>query len=139
MANLIKNPAGRPWRILTVDDQDAMRAAIQRVLTFEKVEVTVAASGSRALELLASDDFDLVLLDVNMPDIDGFSVLAKLRKIDRLANLEVIMVTGMVDERSVLKGKEHGVSEYLVKPYKVVDLLARVDRCLLRRLGKQAT
>ena len=114
-----------------------MRAAVQRVLTFEKIDVTVAASGSRALELLASDDFDLVLLDVNMPDVDGFSVLEKLRKTSRLADLEVIMVTGMVDQRSVLKGKEHGVSEYLVKPYKIVDLLARVDRCLLRLVGKQ--
>jgi DNA-binding response OmpR family regulator len=137
VANLVKNPAGRPWRILTVDDQDSMRAAVQRVLTFEKIDVTVAASGSRALELLASDDFDLVLLDVNMPDVDGFSVLEKLRKTSRLADLEVIMVTGMVDQRSVLKGKEHGVSEYLVKPYKIVDLLARVDRCLLRLVGKQ--
>jgi DNA-binding response OmpR family regulator len=123
---------------MTVDDQDAMRAAVQRVLTFEKVDVTVAATGSRALELLASGDFDLVLLDVNMPDIDGFAVLTKLRKIDRLADLPVIMVTGMVDERSVLKGKEHRVSDYLVKPYKIADLLARVERCLLKQAGRQA-
>jgi DNA-binding response OmpR family regulator len=123
---------------MTVDDQDAMRVAVQRVLTFEKVDVTAAATGSRALELLASDDFDLLLLDVNMPDIDGFAVLAKLRKIDRLADLPVIMVTGVVDERSVLKGKEHRVSDYLVKPYKIADLLARVDRCLLKLAGRQA-
>ena len=121
---------------MTVDDQDAMRVAVQRVLTFEKVDVTAAATGSRALELLASDDFDLLLLDVNMPDIDGFAVLAKLRKIDRLADLPVIMVTGVVDERSVLKGKEHRVSDYLVKPYKIADLLARVDRCLLKLAGR---
>lgn len=115
-----------------------MRAAVQRVLAFERLDVTAAASGSRALELLASDDFDLVLLDVNMPDIDGFSVLAKLRKIARLADLPVVMVTGMVDERSVLKGKEYGVSEYLVKPYKVVDLLSRINRCLSRLAGQSA-
>jgi DNA-binding response OmpR family regulator len=137
MASLIPNPAGRPWRILTVDDQGSMRAAVQRVLTFEKVDVTVAATGSRALELMASEDFDLVLLDVNMPDIDGFAVLDTLRKSDRLSELPVIMVTGMVDERSVLKGKEHKVSDYLVKPYKIADLLARIDRSLSRRISKQ--
>lgn len=137
MANLIANPAGRPWRILTVDDQESIRTAVQRVLTFEKAEVVVAASGSRALELLANAEFDLVLLDVSMPDIDGFSVLAKMRESTRLLELPVIMVTGMVDQRSVLKGKELKVSDYLLKPYKVVDLLARVDRCLQRRTGKQ--
>lgn len=139
MANLISNPAGRPWRILTVDDQEQMRAAVQRVLSCEKFDVVAAATGSRALELLTSEDFDLVLLDVNMPDLDGFSVLAKLRQIDRLVSLPVIMVTGMVDEGSVLRGKAHGVSDYLIKPYKLVDLLARIDRCLLRRLGAAAT
>jgi DNA-binding response OmpR family regulator len=74
--------------------------------------------------------FDLVLLDVNMPDMDGFSVLAKMREIPELTSMPVIMVTGVVDSQSVFRGKKLQVSDYLVKPYRIADLLKRVDRCL---------
>ncbi len=126
----MSNSTGKPWRLLVVDDQEQMRSAVQRVFSFEGFEVIAAGTGSRALELLGTSSFHLVLLDVNMPDMDGFTVLARLREQLRLVDLPVIMVTGMVDETSVLKGKAHGVADYLVKPYKIADMLSRVSRVL---------
>lgn len=120
------------WRLLVVDDQEQMRSAFQRVFALEGFSVTAAGTGSRALELVSSQSFDLVLLDVNMPDMDGFTVLEKLRKLPGLEGMPVIMVTGMVDSASVLRGKTLGVDDYLIKPYRIGELLARVGKCLNR-------
>jgi two-component system alkaline phosphatase synthesis response regulator PhoP len=121
---------GKAWRLLVVDDQEQIRNSLKRALEFEGYDVMTAGSGGRALDLLATAVFDLVLLDVNMPDIDGFSVLAKMREIPELSGMLVIMVTGVVDSQSVVRGKKLQVSDYLVKPYRIADLLKRVERCL---------
>lgn len=121
---------GRRLRILVVDDQEEMRSALSRTLWLEGFEVILAATGSRALEQLNSAFFDLVLLDVHMPDMDGFSVLAKMREKPESVTLPVIMVTGADSSASVLRGKALGVSDYLVKPYRVSELLSRIERCL---------
>lgn len=121
---------GRRLRLLVVDDQEEMRNSLSRMLWLEGFEVTVAASGSRGLELLNAAFFDLVLLDVHMPEMDGFAVLAKMREKPESVTLPVIMVTGADDSSSVLRGKRLGVSDYLVKPYRIIDLLARIKRCL---------
>jgi DNA-binding response OmpR family regulator len=122
--------AGKQWRLLIVDDHEQIRSSLQRTLSFEGYDVVTAGSGSRALDLLATAVFDLVLLDVNMPDIDGFSVLEKMREDTGLEAMPVIMVTGVVDSSSVLRGKKLRVSDYLIKPYRIADLLSRVERCL---------
>ncbi len=122
--------AGKSWRLLVVDDHEQIRSSLKRALEFEGYDVATAGSGGRALDLLATAVFDLVLLDVNMPDMDGFSVLAKMREIPELTSMPVIMVTGVVDSQSVFRGKKLQVSDYLVKPYRIADLLKRVDRCL---------
>jgi DNA-binding response OmpR family regulator len=122
--------AGKAWRLLVVDDHEQIRSSLKRALEFEGYDVVTAGSGGRALDLLATAVFDLVLLDVNMPDLDGFSVLAKMREIPESAGIPVIMVTGVVDSQSVFRGKKLQVSDYLVKPYRIADLLKRVDRCL---------
>jgi two-component system response regulator MprA len=127
--------AGKQWRLLVVDDHEQIRSALKRALSFEGYDVIAAGSGSRALDLLAKGVFDLVLLDVNMPDMDGFSVLEKIREAPQLASMPVIMVTGVVDSQSVIRGKQLRVSDYLIKPYRIADLLARVDRCLNVSLG----
>jgi two-component system alkaline phosphatase synthesis response regulator PhoP len=122
--------AGKTWRLLVVDDHEQIRSSLKRALEFEGYDVVTAGSGGRALDLLATAVFDLVLLDVNMPDLDGFSVLAKMREVPDLAAIPVIMVTGVVDSQSVFRGKKLQVSDYLVKPYRIADLLKRVERCL---------
>jgi len=121
---------GRQLRLLVIDDQEEMRSALSRTLALEGFEVTLAATGSRALEVLNGAFFDLVLLDVHMPDMDGFSVLEKMRERPESVTLPVIMVTGADDTGSVLQGKKLGISDYLVKPYRVADLLSRIERCL---------
>jgi two-component system alkaline phosphatase synthesis response regulator PhoP len=121
---------GKSWRLLVVDDHEQIRSSLKRALELEGYDVVTAGSGIRALDLLATAVFDLVLLDVNMPNMDGFSVLAKMREIPELAAMPVIMVTGVVDSQSVVRGKKLQVSDYLVKPYRIVDLLKRVERCL---------
>ena len=122
---------GRRFRLLVVDDQEEMRSALYRMLTLEGFEVILAASGSRALELLNTAFFDLALLDVHMPDMDGFALLEKIRERPESLTLPVIMVTGAGDTESVLSGKKLGVSDYLVKPYRMAGLLSRVERCLM--------
>jgi len=125
---------GQRGRVLVAEDQDQMRNALSRLLNLEGFEVVVTTNGARALDaILGPDPFDLVLLDVNMPEMDGFEVLEKIRKTPELENLPVIMVTGHVDSASVLRGVELKVSEYLVKPYKISDLMSRVNRCLSQR------
>lgn len=124
----------RKRRLLVVDDQEEMRSVLARTLSLEGFSVTVAATGSRALELLNADFFDLVLLDVHMPETDGFSVLTAMRNRPNSVTLPVIMVTGADDSASVLRGKDLGVMDYLVKPYRVTDLLTRIQRCLDERL-----
>ncbi|MCG2575451.1 response regulator [Dechloromonas sp. XY25] len=107
-----------------------MRGTLSRMLWLEGFEVILAATGSRALELLGTAFFDLVLLDVHMPDVDGFTVLSKIRERPESFTLPVIMLTGADDRDSVLRSKQLGISDYLVKPYRVTDLLSRIDRCL---------
>lgn len=124
-------PTGKRGRILIAEDQDQMRNAMSRALNLEGFEVVVTSNGSRALDaILGPDPFDLVLLDVNMPEMNVFEVLERIRKTPDMQNLPVIMVTGHVDSASVMRGVELKVNDYLVKPYKLVDLMNRVNRCL---------
>lgn len=123
--------AGKRGRVLIAEDQDQMRNTLSRVLNLEGFDVVVASNGLKALDAaLGPDPFDLLLLDVNMPEMDGFEVLEKIRKTPELESLPVIMVTGHVDSASVMRGVELKVNEYLVKPYKINDLMNRVNRCL---------
>lgn len=124
---------GKRQRILVVDDQEEMRSSLSRTLSLEGFQVMLAATGSRAVELVNSEYFDLILLDVHLPDMDGFAVLAKIR--ERLCSsiLPVIMVTGADDSSSVLRGKELMISDYLVKPYRIAQLLSRINTCLEKK------
>ncbi len=117
-------------RILVVDDEMPMRVALVECLQSEGYRVRAASDGEEALEVIFAEEFDLVLLDVMMPKIDGFAVCAEMRK--RGAEVPVLMLTarGMVDDR--VKGLDSGADDYLVKPFSLKELLARV-RALLRR------
>lgn len=117
-------------RILVVDDELPMRVALSECLQSEGYRVREASDGEAALEIVFSEEFDLVLLDVMMPEIDGFTACAEMRK--RGVKIPVLMLTarGMVDDR--VKGLDSGADDYLVKPFSLKELLARV-RALLRR------
>jgi signal transduction histidine kinase len=118
--------------ILIVDDEIANVAAISAILRHEGFSTLSATCGEDGLALLATESVDLVLLDIVLPDINGFDVLEKLRAQPRTKETAVIFLSGnMRDPQSMEKGFALGVNEYLVKPIEPAELLVRV-RSLLR-------
>ncbi len=121
-------------RILIIEDELPMRTALQDVLAGEGYRVLTAADGESGLERALAEKPDLILLDIMMPKLDGYSVCAELR---RLANpVPILMLTakGQVEDR--VQGLDVGADDYLVKPFSTEELLARV-RALLRRMQRQ--
>ena len=117
-------------RILVVEDETPMRVALVQTLSTEGYRVRSANNGIAGLEIASEEDFDLVLLDVMMPGLDGYAVCRALR--ERGKSMPVMMLTAkaMVDDR--VEGLDSGADDYLAKPFSLRELLARV-RALLRR------
>jgi adenylate cyclase len=120
-------------RILVVDDNASNRDLLFRRLSHDGHRVSKAASGRRALEILGVEDFDLVLLDLMMPDLNGFQVLERLKADERLHNIPVIMISGLQETDSVIRCIEAGAEDYLSKPFNPVLLRARISACLERK------
>lgn len=117
-------------RLLIIEDELPMRSALVETLRAEGYHVRAAADGLAGLELACTEAFDLILLDVMMPHLDGYEVCRSLRQ--RGKDMPVLMLTakGLVDDR--VQGLDCGADDYLVKPFSLKELLARV-RALLRR------
>jgi two-component system, OmpR family, response regulator MprA len=117
-------------RVLIVDDEPAVRAALDRALRLDGYEITLAADGREALDHLADSRHDAIVLDVAMPGIDGLQVCRRLR--DAGDRTPVLMLTARdaVDDR--VAGLDAGADDYLVKPFALKELKARL-RALLRR------
>ena len=96
-----------------------------------------ADSGRRALEMLAVEEFDLVLLDLLMPDMNGFQVLERLKADERLHDIPVIMISGLQETDSVIRCIEAGAEDYLPKPFDPVLLRARINACLERKRWRE--
>jgi CheY-like chemotaxis protein len=111
-----------PKRVLVVDDDDLVRALEERLLSREGFDVTSAADGAAALELIGGQQFDLVLLDVAMPGVDGFEVARALRRDERHRRTPVILVSGRCDAEASRDGFAAGGSLYLHKPLNVMQL-----------------
>ena len=124
-------------RVLIVDDIEINRILLSRVLAGINYDIVLAESGSQALDLIENKGFDLVLLDVMMPDIDGFEVLARIRKQFLSNELPVIMVTALNDRDQIVKALELGASDYITKPFTSHEVRARVNTHLqISRLFK---
>ena len=124
-------------RILVVDDNASNRDLLFRRLSRDGHRVTRAESGQRALELLAVEEFDLVLLDLMMPDLNGFQVLERLKADERLHAVPVIMISGLQETDSVIRCIEAGAEDYLTKPFNPVLLRARISACLERKRWRE--
>jgi adenylate cyclase len=119
--------------VLVVDDDSVNRLLLSRSLEREGHRFAIAADGRRALEMLRAESFDVVLLDVVMPEIDGFEVLAQMQADGELRHIPVIMVSALEDIESVVRGIELGAEDYLPKPFNPVLLRARINGCLTRK------
>lgn len=117
-------------RILVVEDEESLRIGLADVLSDEGYEVSVADSGRAARAHLQGADPDLVVLDVMLPDVDGYVLCQEIRAAGRRAR--VFMLTARTLEDDIVRGFEAGADDYLEKPYRLRELLARV-RALLRR------
>jgi class 3 adenylate cyclase len=121
-------------RILIVDDNEDNRYTLIRRLGREGYkDVVAAANGREALERLAETDFDLVLLDIMMPELDGYSVLENLRAAGRLASLPVIVISALDEFDSVVRCIEMGAEDYLRKPFNATLLKARIGAVLEKK------
>jgi putative two-component system response regulator len=125
------NSPQRPATILIVDDEAPNVKLLETLLHAEGYATVVARNGSEALALAAAQNPDLILLDVMMPDMDGFETVARLKADPRTQPVPVIMVTALDDRNSKLRALEAGAEEFLSKPIDRVDLTIRV-RNLLR-------
>ena len=119
----------RPRRVLVVDDEPRMIHFIRLNLEHDGYEVIEATSGTRALELLRDRMPDLILLDVMMPDMDGFETLQLLREI---STVPVIMLTAKGEEEDRVRGLELGADDYITKPFSPREMVSRV-RAVIRR------
>ena len=105
-----------PVRILFVDDDPIMREFAVVHLSTEKAHVTVGADGIEALKAVEADTFDIILLDLEMPNMDGFEVLSRLRDDERTRRLPVVVVTGREDVSAIDRAFQAGATSFLVKP-----------------------
>ena len=117
------------YKLLIVDDEEKIRSLIGKYASFEGYEAFFAEDGMTATELLRHKDFDLVILDIMLPDIDGFSVCRELRKTKKTP---VIMLSARGEEYDRLHGFEVGVDDYVVKPFSPKELMMRVAAILKR-------
>ena len=119
-----------PLRILIVDDEAINLKLVSRLLEIEGYEIMSAQSGETALRLIEQKRPDLALLDVMMPDMDGYELCRRLRQNPLTAGIPIVMLTAMVDENDRLKGIEAGADDCLPKPFDVELLRALLARFL---------
>lgn len=116
------------YKILIVDDQQKNIQVLGSLLRQENYIIGVAMDGKQAMEILIdSNDYDLVLLDVNMPAMNGFEVCKAIREQENLKEIPIIFLTALVDTNSIVTGFEAGGQDYVTKPFNSNELLARVN------------
>ncbi len=122
------------YRILLVEDDNSIREVITDYFSGRQdgSEITSAADGSTGLELIQQGGFDLIMLDVMLPDIDGFSLC---REIRRRSDVPVLFLTARAREEDVLYGYELGCDDYIVKPFSLAELYAKTQALLKRAKG----
>src|SRR5829696_7930305 len=127
-------------RVLVTEDDARMAGLLGQALTEADHEVRVVGSGERAIDALGEDEYDLVLLDVMLPRLDGFATCRRLR--DRGETLGILMLTARDDVHDRVRGLDAGADDYLCKPFSLAELLARVrafERRDSARYGRRLT
>ena len=119
--------------VLVVDDNEMNRDMLTRRLTRDGYRIDIAENGRRALEKVAVGNYDLVLLDIMMPELDGYQVLAQMKSSPALRHIPVIMITALEEMESVVRCIEMGAEDYVCKPFNPTLLKARVGACLEKK------
>lgn len=122
-------------KILICDDESGLRAVIKRYAVFEGHEVVEAGDGMEAVEACRNETFDIIIMDVMMPELDGFSAVKEIRK---TSDTPVIMLSARGEEYDKVLGFEVGVDDYVVKPFSSKEIMLRVN-AILRRVQKAVT
>ena len=115
-------------RILVVDDEPELRILLSQVLENAGYDIKEASDGEEAIQLLKKEKYDLTLLDIQMPILDGIKVLKYIK--DHSLGTKAIMLTGYADLKHAMEAKEYGAKDFIGKPYKIEDIIATVERVL---------
>ena len=137
LAAVPPEPAG-PLRVLLVEDDRVTATLIQHRLVREGFDVMDFLNGEDAFRWASGGTFDLAILDVKVPGMDGFEILERLRASPRHASVPIIMLTGLGREEDVVRGLELGANDYMLKPFSPAELLARVRRLAAEAVQSRA-
>jgi len=124
-----------PLRVLVVDDEPAIRRFLRTSLSAQKYEVVEAETASAALDALKANDFDVLVLDLGLPDRDGFDVIREVR--GKGSALPIIVLSSRTDEAGKVKALDLGADDYVSKPFGVDELLARIRAAMRHRLQQE--
>ena len=117
------------YHILVVDDESRIRAIIKKYAEFEGHQVTEAGDGMEAVTLCRTQNYDIIIMDIMMPELDGFSACREIRKISQTP---IIMLSARGEEYDKINGFELGVDDYVVKPFSPKELMLRVEAVMKR-------
>ncbi len=120
----------RKKRVLIVEDEESLLKLETILLTVKGFEVIGAITGKMAIDKIGVEMFDLVLLDIMLPDLDGFEVCSQFRKDPRTASVPIIMLTGQRSQSDYDKGMKCGANSYFVKPFKSAMIIEEINRLL---------
>ena len=121
------------YRILVVDDEVRIRSIIKKYAEFEGHSVTEAGDGMEAVRLCRKERFDIIIMDIMMPELDGFSACREIRKV---SDTPIIMLSARGEEYDKINGFELGVDDYVVKPFSPKELMLRIE-AIMKRLTKK--
>jgi DNA-binding NtrC family response regulator len=121
-------------KVLIVDDEERFRITLKKLLTANGLETNAVGSGKEAIEELKQQPYDVILLDVKMPEMNGIEALAELKKINR--GVEVIMLTGHASVDVAVEIMKLGGYEYLLKPCPLDELLAKIESAYERKMAR---
>lgn len=119
-------------KILVVDDEELIRSVIKEYANLEGYEVSEASNGIEAVDLCKSEDFDLIIMDIMMPKLDGYQAV---KEINKTKNIPVLMLSARGEEYDKLLGFDLGIDDYVQKPFSPKELMARV-KAILKRYTK---
>lgn len=117
------------YKILIVDDEENIREVLKEYAEFSGYEVYEASNGFEAVKMCKDDDFDIIIMDIMMPKLDGFSAVKEIRK---MKNIPVLMLSARTEEYDKLFGFELGIDDYVVKPFSPKEVMARVNAIIKR-------